>query len=221
MPSVTTVLSSMAPVGKIMALMAWRKKVGTVEANRRTRLAADRGTWMHGVIEDLFNGEDIEHHLDHRPDWAPYFTTIEPFLSLIEKPLLAESAVAWWDEEQKIGYSGTLDQLALMADGSIALMDWKSSYKAKPDYQLADYKKQLGAYSLAAESMYSIDIDQAYCVISVYDPEEPQRKAELQVLQLEGFELAVQQAIMKDTVRRYFSVFYPGGKAFSLTTDKG
>ena len=221
LPSVTTVLSSMAPVGKIMALMAWRKRVGTAEANRRTRLAADRGTWMHGVIEDLFNGEDIEHHLDRRPDWSPYFVAIEPFLSLIEKPLLAESAVAWWDEEQKIGYSGTLDQLALMADGSIALMDWKSSYKVKPDYQLADYKKQLGAYSLAAETMYGIDIEQAYCVISVYDPEEPQRKAELQVLQLEGFELAAQQAIMKDTVSRYFSAFYPGGKAFSLTTDKG
>ena len=145
LPSVTTVLSSMAPVGKIMALINWRKRVGNEEANRRTRLAADRGTWMHGVIEDLFNGEDIENHLEHRPEWHPYFTAIEPFLELIDKPLLAESAVAWWGGDDGIGYSGTLDQLALMADGAIALMDWKTSYKIKPDYQLADYKKQLGA----------------------------------------------------------------------------
>jgi hypothetical protein len=221
LPSVTTVLSSMAPVGKIMALIGWRKKVGASEANRRTRLAADRGTWLHGVIEDLFNGEDIEHHLESRPKWQPYFAAIEPFLELIEKPLLAESAVAWWDEEQQMGYSGTLDQLALMADGSVALVDWKSSYKVKPDYQLADYKKQLGAYSLAAKAMYNIDIEQAYCVISVYDPEEPDRDAELQIIQMDDFELVVQQEIMKDTVKRYFSAFYPGGKAFSLTVDKG
>jgi len=221
LPSVTTVLSSMAPVAKIMALINWRKRVGDEEANRRTRLAADRGTWMHGVIEDLFNGEDIEGHLDHREEWCPYFTAIEPFLELIEKPILAESAVAWWDDGERIGYSGTLDQLALMTDGSIALMDWKTSYKVKPDYQLADYKKQLGAYSMAAEQLYEVDIDQAFCVISVYDPEEPEREADLQVLQMDGFELVQQQAVMQDTVKRYFSQFYPGGKAFALTTDRG
>lgn len=68
LPSVTAVLSSMAPVAKIMALINWRKRVGDEEANRRTRLAADRGTWMHEVIEDLFNGEDIENHLEHRSE---------------------------------------------------------------------------------------------------------------------------------------------------------
>ena len=221
LPSVTTVLSSMAPVGKIMALINWRKRVGNEEANRRTKLAASRGTWMHNVIEDLFNGEDIENHLEQREEWRPYFAAIEPFLELIDKPILAESAVAWWDDGEKQGYSGTLDQLALMADGAIALMDWKTSYKIKPDYQLADYKKQLGAYSLAAEQMYGIDIEQAYCVISVYDPEEPKREAELQILQMDGFELVQQQAIMRDTVKRYFSLWYPGGKAFALTVDKG
>jgi hypothetical protein len=208
-------------VAKVMALINWRKRVGTSEANRRTRLAADRGTWLHAVIEDLFNGEDIEGHLEHRPEWQPYFSAVEPFLELIEKPLLAESAVAWWDEELKIGYSGTLDQLAFMADGTIALVDWKSSYKIKPDYQLADYKKQLGAYSLAAEAMYEIDIEAAYCVISVYDPEEPEKESELQVLQLEGFELVQQQSIMRDSVKRYFSQHYPGGRALALTMDRG
>jgi hypothetical protein len=221
LPSVTTVLSSTAPVAKIMALKAWRQRIGTSEANRRTRLAADRGTWLHAVIEDLFNGEDIENHLEKRPEWSPYFSAIEPFLELIDKPLLSESAVAWWNPESEMGYSGTLDQLALMGDGAIALMDWKTSYKIKPEYQLSDYKKQLGAYSLAAEMMYGIDIELAYCVISVYDPEEPEREPELQVVSMDGFELVGQQAIMRDTVRRYFSTMYPGGKAFSLTVDRG
>ena len=221
LPSVTTVLSSMAPVSKIMALINWRKKVGNDEANRRTRLAADRGIWMHGVIEDLFNGEDIENHLARKPEWKPYFDAIDPFLELIEEPVLAESAVSWWGGDDLIGYSGTLDQLALMADGAIALMDWKTSYKVKPDYQLADYKKQLGAYSMAAEQQYGINIDQAYCVISVYDPESPEREAELQILQMDGFELVQQQMVMRDTTKRYFNQFYPGGKALALTMDRG
>jgi hypothetical protein len=69
--------------------------------------------------------------------------------------------------------------------------------------------------------MYGLDIEQAFCVISVYDPEEPQREAELQVLQMDGFELVQQQAVMQDSVKRYFNQFYPGGRALALTMDKG
>ena len=221
LPSVTTVLSSMAPVGKIMALINWRKRVGDEEANRRTRLAANRGTWLHGALEDWFGNEDIEHHLEKAPDWRPYFDAAEPFLELIGDPLLVESAVAWWSADLHMGYSGTLDMLAKMADGTVALIDWKTSYKEKPDYQLADYKKQLGAYSMAAEQMYGIDIEQAFCVIVVYDPEDAESEPCLQLVQMDGFELIQQQRIMEDTVKRYFTDQYPGGKAFALTTDKG
>jgi len=55
----------------------------------------------------------------------------------------------------------------------------------------------------------------------VYDPEEPKREAELQILRMDGFELVQQQAIMRDTVKRYFNLHYPGGRAFALTVDKG
>ena len=221
LPSVTTVLSSTAPVAKIMALMNWRKRVGVEEANRRTRLAANRGTWLHAILEDWFGEEDIEHHLDKAPDWRPYFNVAEPFLELIDEPILVESSVAWWKPDIHMGYSGTLDMLAKMTDGSIALIDWKTSFKEKPDNQLSDYKKQLGAYSQAAEQMYDIDIEQAFCVIAVYDPEDEKSEPCLQLLQMDGFELVHQQRVMEDTVKRYFNEHYPGGKAFALTTDKG
>ena len=220
-PSVTTVLSSMAPVAKIMAIMNWRKRVGNDEANRRTRLAANRGTWLHGVIEDWFNGEDIEHHLAKAKDWLPYYKAVEPFLEGIEEPLLVESAVAWYDEKAVMGYSGTLDMVAQMTDGSVALLDWKTSFKEKPDYQLADYKRQLGAYSMAAEQMYQQSIDEAWCVIACYDPEQEDSEPSLQLLHLDGFELVAQQRIMADTVKRYFNQHYPGGGAFALTMDRG
>lgn len=221
LPSVTTVLSSMSPVSKIMALMNWRKRVGPDEANRRTRLAADRGTWLHCVLEEILQGEDIECHLQNKPDWAPYFYAIEPFLELIDRPLLAESAVAWWSEDLHIGVSGTQDMLAQMSNGSIALIDWKSSWKQKPDYQLADYKKQLGAYSSCLEQMYGIEVNNAYCVIACYDPENESSEQSLQVLHMEDYELYNQSLIFQDTVSRYFDAFYPGKKAFSLTQDRG
>jgi len=221
LPSTTTVLSSMAPVGKIMALINWRKRVGEEEAKRRTRLAANRGSWLHGVVEDHFNGEDIEHHLEKAPDWLPYYEAIEPFLSTIAAPVLIESAVAWWSEKDQQGFSGTLDMVATMGDGSVALVDWKTSYKEKPDYQLADYKRQLGAYAMAAEQLYQQSIDEAWCVIACYDPEDKNSESSLQLVHLDGFELIGQQRIMQDTVRRYFADHYPGGKAFSLTEDRG
>lgn len=221
LPSVTTILSSMAPASKIMALMNWRKKVGPEEANRRTRLAANRGTWLHTVIEDWFNGEDIEHHLDSAVDWRPYYDAALPFLETIEQPVLIESAVAWFNEDQAMGYSGTLDMLAKMTDGSIALVDWKTSFKEKPDRQLADYKRQLGAYTMAAGQMYGLPVEQAWCVIACYDPEADKPEASLQLVHLDDLELVSQQAIMQDTVKRYFTEHYPGGKAFALTMDRG
>jgi hypothetical protein len=142
-------------------------------------------------------------------------------LEHIAEPVLVESAVAWFDLDREIGYSGTLDMVAKMADGRTALIDWKTSFKEKPDYQLADYKRQLGAYSMAAEQMYDTSIDEAWCVISCFDPEDEKSKSILQLVHLDGFELVSQQRIMADTVKRYFNAWYPGGKAFALTMDRG
>ena len=76
LPSVTTIASACSPPGKIAALMNWRKKVGDEEANRRTRSAVERGNWLHGVLEDFWNGEDINCHLDSHPLFVPYFDSI-------------------------------------------------------------------------------------------------------------------------------------------------
>ena len=221
LPSVTTVLSSMAPVSKTMALINWRKRVGADEANRRTRLAANRGTWLHAVMEDWFGEEDIEHHLDKAPDWKPYFESVLPFLETIQQPLLLESAVGWYDEDKAIGYSGTLDMVAQMTDGSIALVDWKTSYKEKPDYQLADYKKQLGAYSMAVEAMYGQPIDNAWCVIACFDPEAKESEPTMQLVHLNEAELVCEQSVFTSTVQRFFAAHYPGGRAFDILADKG
>ena len=46
----------------------------------------------------------------------------------------------------------------------------------KPDYQLADDRMQLGAYTQAIEQMYDIEIEQAHCAISIYEFEKGKGK---------------------------------------------
>jgi hypothetical protein len=220
LPSVTTFLGAMAPVGKIMALVNWRKRVGDAEANRRTRLGADRGTWLHGILEDWFQELDIEHHLDSQPQWRPYFESVVPFLARIRRPILVESAVAWWNGSGH-GYAGTLDMVAEMEDGSIALVDWKTSYRLKTDTQLVDYRRQLVCYAMAVEQMYNIRLDGAFDVISCFDSEDANSQPELQVESLPAFELAAEQASLERLLGQYFDRHYPGGTAFAITDDRG
>ena len=220
LPSVTTVASATAPIGKTMALINWRKRVGDAEANRRTRNAVERGNWLHGVLEDQFNGEDIEKHFDEFPQYIPYYHSIESFLERIDEPLLVESAIAWFCPSREIGYAGTFDMLATMKDGSYALLDWKTSYKEKPDYQLADYRMQLGAYTQAIEQMYDIEIEQAFCAISIYDPDKGEGQ-EAQIVSLGGAELIAQAGIMAQKTQQFFDDHYPGGQPFAISVDKG
>jgi genome maintenance exonuclease 1 len=221
LPSVTTVASACAPVGKIMALINWRKRVGDEEANRRTRLATDRGTWLHGVLEDLWNGEDFTYHLERCPEFAPYFQAVEGFVNEVRNPMLVESAVGWFSPELEIGFSGTFDMLACMENGAIALVDWKTSYKKKSNSQLADYKMQLGSYTMALEQMYGIEIEKAYCVIAVYDPESDKKKSELQLIELDQNELVCHGMIMEEKTKQFFAEHYPGGKPFRISEDRG
>lgn len=219
LPSLTTVLSATAPVGKIMTLMNWRKRVGVEEANRRTRMAADRGTWMHKIIEDFFSEQDIETALELSPKYRPYFDAIYDFLLTIDQCVLAESAIAYWFDPG-FGYTGTFDQLAIIG-GQYVLIDWKTSYKEKPDYQLADYRQQLGGYAQAIEQMYNIEIDRALCVIAVYDPEDSDSKPSRQIIEADGGELVALGSIVRQRAVQYFADHYPGGKPFTLTMDRG
>ena len=109
--------------------------------------------------------------------------------------------------------------LATMKDGSYALLDWKTSYKEKPDYQLADYRMQLGAYTQAIEQMYDIEIEQAHCAISIYDPDKGEGQ-EAQIVSLDGTELIAQAGIMAQKTQQFFDDHYPGGQPFAISVDK-
>ena len=171
-------------------------------------------------MERQCNGEDIEIHFDQFPQYTPYYDSIQGFLERIDEPQLVESAIAWFCPSRQIGYAGTFDMLATMKDGSYALLDWKTSYKQKPDSQLADYRMQLGAYAQAIEQMYDIEIDQAHCAISIYDP-DTKKGQEAQIVSLNGVELLTQGGVMAGKTEQFFAEHYPGSEPFTIAMDKG
>ena len=88
------------------------------------------------------------------------------------------------------------------------------------DYQLADYRMQLGAYTQAIEQMYDIEIEQAHCAISIYDPDKGEGQ-EAQIVSLDGAELIAQAGIMAQKTQQFFDDHYPGGQPFAISVDKG
>ena len=138
-PSVTSVISFISR----KKFADWRAKVGEVEANRKTKRATTRGTNLHTLFETyLQNGE--------------FKTTKEYGIPLIN--LMFNSAKAQLDKRigniflQEVGmYSdrlclaGTVD-LVCEFDGELAIVDFKTSEKEKPEEWLEDYFVQLSAY---------------------------------------------------------------------------
>ena len=55
-PSITTVLQK----SKMQGLMEWRKRVGDDVANYIARTAAQRGTKVHHMCEDLINNKEVK-----------------------------------------------------------------------------------------------------------------------------------------------------------------
>lgn len=109
--------------------------------------------------------------------------------------------------------------LATMANGNTALLDWKTSFKLKPDTQLADYRMQLGAYVQAIEQMYDIEIEEAHCAIAIHDPDTGHSQ-EAQIISLDAAELMVQSGLMMQKTQQFFFNHYPGGRPLTISMDR-
>lgn len=129
-PGVTTILRV---IGK-PELETWMRKVGFEEADKIKIEAASWGDKVHNALEDkLMHSIDstdpaIKLIVDNYVIWAA---------DKVEKIIALEEAV--YNDELK--YAGTCDQVALMKDGTLAILDFKTSNSVWPEYGL-----QLSAY---------------------------------------------------------------------------
>jgi genome maintenance exonuclease 1 len=162
LPSVTTVLGAM----KKKEIMAWRRKVGEVEANRISKLATGRGNRVHTLAEKYLLNETIEWKKE-MPDAVEMFQSISPHFSKINNIHYMEQSM--WSE--RIGLAGRVDLIAEW-EGKLSVIDFKTSKRLKTEDKIQDYFAQCVAYAMMYEERVGAPIDQIVVLMAV-ESEQP------------------------------------------------
>ena len=156
-PSVTTITSL---IGKD-SILAWRKRVGEVEANKISTQASSRGTRMHSICEDYLCNKQFKSSI--MPDAMAMFKSIQPILDehidevhAIEAPLYSHH----------LKVAGRVDCVAKY-DGRLSIIDWKTSSKQKDEKWIQNYFMQCSAYAVMFEERTKIPVPQLVVIIAV------------------------------------------------------
>jgi len=121
----------------------WRKRVGIEEANRITKKATARGTDFHQVCQDYLENKELvwddyqllTKHMFHHA--KPYLDKINN-IHAIERTLYSEY----------LGLAGRVDCIAEY-EGELAVIDFKTSEKIKPEEWIENYFVQETFYAAA------------------------------------------------------------------------
>ena len=122
-PSITSITSFY----NRQTFIKWRKRVGEEEANKITKVATERGTKFHDLVEKYLLNEDINSLKDVLPTTKARLIAARESLNKIdnihalEKPLYSEY----------FGIAGRVDCIAEY-EGELAIIDFKTSKKIKP-----------------------------------------------------------------------------------------
>lgn len=162
-PSVTTVLSVLSR-GDISA---WRKAVGSEEADRVARHAGTRGSAVHSLVEK---------YLQNRLDLTNVMPLhLEGFLSIrkeldraVDDIMNLECAVA----SSIVRMGGRIDCVA-KHEGEEAIVDFKTSRRFKTKKDITSYFLQATAYSLMYEEATSIPIKKLVIIMAVDSHKDP------------------------------------------------
>ena len=130
----------------------WRKKVGDEKANKITRESTFRGTKFHDVVEHYLNNEDIN-KLDILPSTKFLFLSSQKNLNRINNIHALEKSLY----SDYLGLAGRVDCIAEY-DGELAVIDFKTSNKIKPEEWIENYFVQETAYACMYYEMTGIPV---------------------------------------------------------------
>ena len=139
-PSVTTVLSEYNK----KAILEWRQRVGAEQANKISRVAANRGTRVHSLCENyLLNKLTELKEQSLMPDVKQMFSSIKPIMDTnIGNVYATEQAL--YSNVMKL--AGRVDCIADWQD-ELAVIDFKTSSKPKKEEWITNYFMQCAAYA--------------------------------------------------------------------------
>jgi genome maintenance exonuclease 1 len=165
--SVTTIIGERTDK---TALLEWKKRVGEAEAQKITTQAARRGTAIHSIAERYVLNEENYYGEKEMPANIDSFKPIKQILDDhidnvlgIEIPLYSKS----------LGCAGRTDLIAEY-DGTLSVIDFKTSRKLKKAEWIENYFIQATCYAMMFEWIYRIAVPQIVIIITVDDEKTPQ-----------------------------------------------
>lgn len=166
LPSVTSILSATKSEEDKASIAAWKERVGHKEAERIKNDASSRGTSLHSFLEKYLIGQ-FNLELLELEDNKPKKMADEIWENGIKNKL---SEI--WGAEVTLyypnKYAGTADCVGIY-EGKETIIDFKQSNKPKKDSYISEYFLQLGAYSLAHDSVYNSKITQGVILLCTVD----------------------------------------------------
>ena len=165
LPSVTTILKVTQSEEDKAAIEAWKQRVGHKEANRIKNEASSRGSSMHSYLEQYLLGKFNLDLLEEEERSKKMATEI------IDNGLKNKLSEVWGAEATVYfpgKYAGTADCIGIY-EGKESILDFKQSNKPKKEEYIEDYFLQVGAYSLAHNTVYNSKITQGVILICTVD----------------------------------------------------
>ena len=165
LPSVTAILSATKSEEDKAALAAWKDRVGKVEAERIKKESSTRGSNLHKFIEDFLHGklnQDLIEDNNNSKKMAE---------EIIDNGLKNKLTEVWGAEATLYypgKYAGTADCVGVY-EGKESILDFKQSNKPKKEEYIEDYFLQIGAYSLAHNTVYNSNITQGVILLCTVD----------------------------------------------------
>ena len=147
-PSITSVTSFY----NRQTFIDWRKRVGIEEANRITKKATARGTDFHEATELYMLNKDINWD-EFKPLTKFMFAHARPYLDRINNIHAIERTLY----SEYLGLAGRVDCIGEY-EGELAVIDFKTSEKIKPEAWLENYFVQETFYAAAYYELTGIPV---------------------------------------------------------------
>ena len=136
-PSITSVTSFY----NRQIFIEWRKRVGEEKANRITKKATARGTDFHEAAQAYLMNDELDWK-NFLPATQYMFHYAKPYLDKIQNIHAIERTLY----SEYLGLAGRVDCIAEY-EGELAVIDFKTSEKIKPEKWLENYFVQETAYA--------------------------------------------------------------------------
>ena len=147
-PSITSVTSFY----NRQTFIEWRKKIGEEKANKITKAATARGTDFHEAAQSYLMNLDMDWD-EFKPVTQYMFKHAKPYLDKINNIHAIERTLY----SEYLGLAGRVDCIAEY-DGELAVIDFKTSSKIKPEEWLENYFVQEMFYAAAYYELTNIPV---------------------------------------------------------------